>query len=226
MSRKLAFAMALFFVAAVAVQASPITSITGTYGGFASGGGNQFHLDQGSILSGGALAGGQAKNLNLDFSSYFSNPGMVGATNDGGGLSFYLGAAGLGQAAFGFNGPLTLTSTPSEIRFTGTVGLLETPAGLDLSAFENGGTFTMTFDPTQFSIVAGPEGGLVAFAQGIGSEAIQWSITAEAGGGGGGGTGGGGGPEVPEPLALVSFGALSIGGVWAARRRRAKRSAS
>ncbi len=221
MSRKLAFAKISFaFAAALAIAAasaaSPISSINGTFTSFNPQGGNVYRVDQGTITSGGGFAGGAIKGLNLDFSTFFSNPGTVGVSDAQGNHGLYLGGPGQdANTLFMFNGPLSLSSTPNGIQFTGHVAIDGIDPAYDLSPFANGGIFTMTFDPTQFSIQAGPEGGLVAFAVGLGGAPINWALNPE--------TGGPNVPtsEVPEPLALISFGGLAIGGVWYAKRKKA-----
>jgi hypothetical protein len=210
MSRKLSLALVACVGLAAAAHASPIASITGTYGGFAPQGGGAFEANAGSIVAGGELAGGAPKALRLDFSSFLSNPGLVGVSSPQNDSIFYLSgpASPSQQARFSFNGALLLSASPGGIVFSGAATLLDA-SGVDLSPFADGAVFTMTFDPAQFSIQPGPNGGLVAVGAELGADAIHWSLTAEVGGG----------TEVPEPFALASFGGACLAGLWQVRRR-------
>src|SRR5262249_9017200 len=160
-----------------------ISAITGTYGSFTPMGGGSYLVGDGVVVSGGALAGGQIKDLKLDFSTFLSNPGLVGVSNINGGSTILLAGP---QAMFGFDGPLLLAASPGGVTFSGAAHLVSADAALDMSAFANGAVFTMTFDPTQFMIQAGPNGGTVTPIIGLVQTrpAIEWSFTPEVGGGG------------------------------------------
>src|SRR5206468_2471779 len=119
-------------------QASPITSITGTYASATALGSSRLVLEGGVVTTGGALAGSGAKGLVLDFSTFLANPGPVGVQDHLGTSTFYMGGPAVGDTLFAFNGPLSLSAGPGSIAFTGLVDLQHAPAGVDLSAFANG----------------------------------------------------------------------------------------
>ncbi len=227
------------------VMSTPITYIQGTFvGGFHVPTPSTVTFENGVVIQlDSPMHGKRIQQFTIDVDSMSSNPGSVKIQDSttSGYMTFALHGMDGEKAVFQFLGLPNLTAGGENNHLAGTIRLISnTLSGIDLSAFQTGGTFDMYFSANEVIVDPGDGVNPGSIGLGVGPASIPavggntigsgaWFVLQAGGRSGGGGEGGGGGgggggntgTDVPEPASLAIFGLLLPAGYWAYRRRQA-----